>query len=138
MNQQKTILTKEQFKRYKNSIKKNRSGIGIPQGSPVSAILSNVYMLSFDKKMHTYVMSYGGKYLRYSDDFFIVLPYVNETEIQKHKQFLDISVAEVDNLALQPDKTAIYTYENGSIFEYPRNTPAKNRLSRIHFFSGWR
>ena len=48
--------------------------IGVPQGSPISATLANIYMLSADKQLHEYVTSFGGFYMRYSDDFMIVLP----------------------------------------------------------------
>jgi retron-type reverse transcriptase len=48
--------------------------MGIPQGSPISALLSNIYMFSFDKHMKNYVDSIGGKYFRYCDDMLLIVP----------------------------------------------------------------
>jgi hypothetical protein len=47
---------------------------GIPQGSPISALLSNLYLLEFDKIMADAVNKVNGKYFRYCDDIFIIIP----------------------------------------------------------------
>lgn len=52
----------------------NRRGFGIPQGSPISAILSNIYLLEFDAMMHAAVVTHGGLYRRYCDDILFVVP----------------------------------------------------------------
>lgn len=41
---------------------------GIPQGSPISDVLANMYMLDFDIKMATLAEEKGAYYRRYSDD----------------------------------------------------------------------
>ncbi|MFK5281447.1 hypothetical protein ACI3PL_17985, partial [Lacticaseibacillus paracasei] len=48
--------------------------IGIPQGTSMSAVLANVYMIPFDHAMKTLAQSYGGIYRRYSDDFVLLIP----------------------------------------------------------------
>lgn len=55
-------------------IVKNPNSYGIPQGSPISALLANVYMLDVDKKVYEIVAAQNGMYMRYSDDFIIILP----------------------------------------------------------------
>jgi hypothetical protein len=53
-------------------IKENKSTIGIPQGSPLSGLLANIYMAAFDlefTKNFPYAL-----YRRYSDDIVIVCP----------------------------------------------------------------
>lgn len=47
---------------------------GIPQGSPISALLSNIYMITFDQEMKKYVDTIGGKYFRYCDDMLFIIP----------------------------------------------------------------
>mgnify|MGYP001465053056 CR=1 FL=1 len=47
-------------------------GIGIPQGTPISAVLSNLYMIQFDRDMQEYAKKIGGFYRRYSDDVLFI------------------------------------------------------------------
>lgn len=58
----------------RNLIKVKSDGKGIPQGSPISSLLSNIYMLDFDQYMYDTLHSIGGLYCRYSDDILIVSP----------------------------------------------------------------
>lgn len=55
-------------------IKRNNNDFGIPQGSPISALLSNIYMIDFDSKMKAYVEQFNGKYFRYCDDMLFIVP----------------------------------------------------------------
>jgi len=52
----------------------NNSAKGIPQGSPISALLANLYMLEFDAKVQSIVSGHRGLYRRYCDDLLVVLP----------------------------------------------------------------
>lgn len=45
---------------------------GIPQGSPISSILANIYLLDFDTKINNYVKKNNGLYRRYSDDMVVI------------------------------------------------------------------
>ena len=49
-------------------------GIGIPQGTSLSPLLSNMYLADLDLDMHGLVMGIGGRYWRYCDDILIILP----------------------------------------------------------------
>lgn len=55
-------------------IHKNRSIRGIPQGSPISDIIANMYLLNFDRKIIEFIQAKNAKslYKRYSDDILIV------------------------------------------------------------------
>lgn len=55
--------------------KKGFLGItGIPQGTAISGLLSNIFMLDFDLAIKQFVDSVGGHYRRYSDDICIIVP----------------------------------------------------------------
>ena len=118
INSKETVLTKEQFQKNKKDIKKNISGVGVPQGSPISAVLSNIYMIEFDKYIKRYVTSKGGIYMRYSDDFIIVLPYERDAEIADFTSYIFSYVESMKGLIdLQKEKTSCYTYKDEVIYE---------------------
>ena len=118
INSKDTVLTKEQFQKSKKDIKKNVSGVGVPQGSPISAVLSNIYMIEFDKYIKRYVASKSGIYMRYSDDFIIVLPYERDAEIADFTSYIFSYVKSMKGLIdLQKEKTSCYTYKNEVVYE---------------------
>ena len=121
INSKDTVLTKEQFQKSKKDIKKNVSGVGVPQGSPISAVLSNIYMIEFDKYIKRYVASKSGIYMRYSDDFIIVLPYERDAEIADFTSYIFSYVESMKGLIdLQKEKTSCYTYKDEVIYEGDR------------------
>lgn len=65
----------------KNKPKKNPDGSesyrGIPQGSPMSSILSNIYLVDFDDWLSNLGRMMGFYYLRYCDDLLIICPTKN-------------------------------------------------------------
>ena len=73
-----TICSAAEFRalrsKHPSLIRRNSTGKGIPQGSPISAFLSNVYMRSFDRVVSQRITQEGGLYRRYCDDIAIVLP----------------------------------------------------------------
>ena len=58
--------------RSHNVLVTNSRKKGIPQGSPISALLSNIYMIDFDKRMMELAKDQGFLYRRYCDDILIV------------------------------------------------------------------
>lgn len=48
--------------------------VGIPQGSPISALLSNLYMVEFDTAVAEKINLCGGMYRRYCDDIICIVP----------------------------------------------------------------
>lgn len=59
------------------------SGIGIPQGTPISAALSNVYMMRFDRELQSYATRIGGFYRRYSDDILFICKPEQTPEVER-------------------------------------------------------
>lgn len=80
---------------------------GIPQGSPISSVLANLYMLDFDKKINDYVAEFGGIYRRYSDDMIVICPLLKKDDvIEKFKE----EISE-EKLEIQSKKTQIFHFE---------------------------
>lgn len=63
-------------------------GIGIPQGTSLSPLLSNMYMADLDSSMHRLVTSLCGRYWRYCDDILIVLPENCDANLLPHLDHL--------------------------------------------------
>src|SRR5690606_34005285 len=92
---------------FRNSIRSagliqvNGSGKGIPQGSPMSALLSNIYMLTFDKEMSEATRYAAGYYRRYCDDILVV---VKAELVADFKRLVEDKLANL-RLTMQPAKT---------------------------------
>lgn len=76
---------------------------GIPQGSPISALLSNLYMLSFDVAAKQISEKYEGTYYRYCDDMLFIVPTAYKDLIQ---QEIAQEIVKV-KLEINPDKTEV-------------------------------
>lgn len=87
--------------RGSNLLIRNGESKGIPQGSPMSALLSNIYMISFDQAMSTYTASVGAKYFRYCDDMIVIAPSGTGAAV---KQFAQEQIKKVA-LEIQDEKT---------------------------------
>lgn len=116
LNQKKRVLSPQDLKKNAYRIQKNKD-CGIPQGSPMSGALANLYMLEIDKSIHDFVTAYGGLYMRYSDDFIIVLPHVEEvTAISALIEISDLfNSPNYPGLELQPSKTQYYHFSENKI-----------------------
>lgn len=103
-NGRKRICEPQKFRekvRNGGLIETNKLNKGIPQGSPISAMLSNVYMMGFDEQVHAYVQACGGSYYRYCDDVLLIVPLAKEAEA---KDFVNQRVDEI-GLEIQEAKT---------------------------------
>ncbi|MEN6370608.1 MAG: antiviral reverse transcriptase Drt2 [Armatimonadota bacterium] len=85
-----------------NLINVHTDTYGIPQGSPISAVLSNLYLLSFDIALSDKVKECGGLYRRYSDDILVVCPLFKDCCLDFIKEHLHKL-----KLDLSEDKTTI-------------------------------
>lgn len=83
---------------------------GIPQGSSMSAMLSNIYMLEFDKKMEFLSKSVGGLYRRYCDDIIFVVPYGRCESVEPQIE----SFAEAAKVELHPEKRHDVQFPSGA------------------------
>lgn len=79
---------------------------GIPQGTPISAVLANVYMLHFDRRINETIKPLNGIYRRYSDDMIIICPEYHTSDVIK---LFDEAIAE-RLLEIQHDKTQVFKF----------------------------
>ncbi|TBZ30957.1 Reverse transcriptase [Rhizobium leguminosarum bv. viciae] len=98
------------------AIHENPNVYGIPQGTPISAAFSNLYMLDFDMEMSAYCRSIGALYRRYSDDILVVckLEYARYVEVKIE----DLLAANA--LQISRDKTEVSEFD-------PANTALASR-----------
>jgi hypothetical protein len=90
-------------------IEVNRKPYGIPQGSPISAVLSNIYMVQFDLTCHAYFTESGIYYRRYSDDIIIICDASQLADVNK---FIDAEIAKLGpSMKISTDKTVISEFK---------------------------
>ncbi len=77
---------------------------GLPQGSPISPILSNLFLDELDEK----VEKMGFKYVRYADDFIIFA-----RDAAEAMEGLEISEQILDGLSLELDDKEVTSFERG-------------------------
>lgn len=95
------------FRNERRLIRKNTDGFGIPQGSSISAFLSNLYMLPLDATLKAEADKAGGFYRRYSDDLMLVVPRGGRAAIIKRAEE---ALAE-RKLELNADKTHVSEFK---------------------------
>jgi len=104
---------------------------GICQGSPISAILANIYMLDFDEYINHKINNINGVYRRYSDDMVIICS-------KEYKDFvinlMEYSIENISKLKIQTNKTQIFHFYQknrrlvcGQEFDGKLNENSENR-----------
>ncbi len=105
--QAKRYCTASEFRRLRQRgelrVARNLEDRGIPQGIQLSAVLSNLYMLAFDRRVVAEIERRGGLYRRYSDDILIALPARTEAGFCV-EDFVSQALAE-RRLPMNTDKT---------------------------------
>jgi RNA-directed DNA polymerase len=105
-------------KKETSLIKNNPNNYGIPQGTAMSAFLSNIYMLEFDIQVKKYIESLNGIYRRYSDDILFIVPINSSTD---NSYILSSILGNTNNilnsidkkLYISEKKTVISLFKNG-------------------------
>ena len=82
-------------------IEENKNKFGIPQGTPISASFSNLYMTLFDLELAALAAEQGALYQRYSDDILIACP---PSMADAFEKLVEEKLSE-HHLNLQKDKT---------------------------------
>lgn len=110
----------DEFHKFKKKyLQKNLKDYQIPQGSSISAVYANVYMIDFDKRINDYITSNKGMYRRYCDDIIIVVPMTRNNLSSKLNEKIEEFIYNIrdgiPNLELNEDKTEHFFYDNGTI-----------------------
>lgn len=97
----------------KKVIQVNKKSYGIPQGSPISSVLSNIYLMNFDMEINTFVKTAGGFYMRYCDDFIVIVP--KSINLWQLESSISVAVNKIPRLELKAEKIQKLTYSGSEI-----------------------
>ena len=111
----KNISWNKAKKDLKNNIQINNDTYGIPQGSPLSGIFANVYMIDFDRMATEYAQSKNGMYMRYSDDLIMIIPKSELNSISNLWKELSKIKMLYKTLEMNIEKTSGYLYKDNKI-----------------------
>jgi Reverse transcriptase (RNA-dependent DNA polymerase) len=76
------LVTIAEIKKLGIEMHTNQHAFGIPQGTPISSALSNLYMIDVDEEMARMCDKRGALYQRYSDDILIICREADEEAIR--------------------------------------------------------
>jgi hypothetical protein len=121
---------------YSSLIQKNKNDFGIPQGTPISDLLANMYLIDFDVEMERYARERGGVYFRYSDDIILIIPGSDSEGIAAEKFAQDKIGESGKRLLIKSEKTSMVVFEvngDGLSYSIPPGYQNKNGLEYLGF-----
>lgn len=136
------IMTIEEINKYKTRYLHYNNKSGIPQGSAISSVLANIYMIDADKMINDLVTSNKGLYRRYSDDFIVIIPNITKEKFEIIFNSIKEILNQNGNPVLKDEKTRVYYYEeeklkNINMDFLPKIANTKNELEYLGFcFTG--
>lgn len=98
---------------------------GIPQGTPISATASNLYMMDFDVIIQRYCREIGAFYRRYSDDILVICNPSHANAIEA--EILRLIAAE--KLEISPHKT------EKTLFDRDKEIPSTSKAAQYLGFT---
>ena len=110
----------------KNSKKRVLKKSGIPQGSAMSAVLSNIYLADFDKTVFEKGQKEGFVYRRYCDDLLIIC---DPNRVNKLKNYIIKLISDDCHLIIQDKKTDVIDFKEnktGKIRSFRREYDEKS------------
>ncbi|WP_197143242.1 reverse transcriptase domain-containing protein [Lysinibacillus sphaericus] len=120
------IMTSSEFREFKKKYLEpnpNPDSYGIPQGSSMSAVCSNVHLIDFDKEISDWCKqkSANAMYRRYCDDLIVIIPLEKPSTTEfvtiRKELFGIIDKYKSDGLDVQQKKTEIRLWNGDSILD---------------------
>lgn len=117
-------------------LKTNTCNIGIPQGTAMSAVYSNIYMIEIDEYISKNVKDLNGMYRRYSDDYIVIFPHITLSNFNDIKCKIEKKIKNA-KLKINLKKTQIMKFEKNELIDLESNK--KTSLDYLGFvFDGRR
>lgn len=128
------LLTSKELKEFKKKelLQTNENNYGIPQGSSISAVLANIYMLEFDKEIQSFVSKLNGMYRRYCDDIIIIIPLENKNKERFLEYFKKVK-SKIPRLTIQDKKTEKLYYSKLNEIKLINEQNKKSTLTYLGF-----
>lgn len=121
----------------KSLLEKNYKQYGIPQGSPISDLLANIYLFDFDKTVRDQCTLRSGCYFRYSDDIFIVCPGAASEGLTLMRSIQDLIQKYGRKLEIKAEKSSVFVLtqnHNGTqTCELIHGTQGRNGIEYLGF-----
>lgn len=102
---------------------------GIPQGTPISAVLANAYMQEVDRELYGSCKAWGGSYRRYSDDILVIVP---SAYSRTAEQAITSAVRRV-GLEIKPSKTERFLFRGTGASRYALQVDEHGNVGK----AGW-
>lgn len=91
-------------------IEVNLTGMGVPQGAPLSDLLANAYLFEFDRYVRDLCRKIGGTYFRYSDDILVIAPISEADAVKLEKDIRNAITTYGKGLLIKEEKSAIHKF----------------------------
>ena len=134
------ILNVNYLGKNKVEIHTDKVDKGVAQGTPISAVLSNIYMIKFDEKLSTLAKDNAGFYQRYSDDFILIFS-CSSCSIDVVLSELKSCVNSVHGLTFKDEKRQIFKVSGYKIEnitnEYSDESNSENHTSCLINYLGF-
>ena len=120
----------------KSLIRVNPKTYGIPQGSPISDLLANMYLLNFDCAVRKILDGLGGSYLRYSDDILLISPGGEKEGMALAEEIRGMIGKFGSKLVIKEKKSSVFVFTNkgkAQDFKIVQGTQGKNGVEYLGF-----
>jgi hypothetical protein len=120
----------------KSLVSVNLKTYGILQGSPISDLLANMYLLNFDCAVHKIIDALGGSYLRYSDDILLIAPGGEKEGKALAEEIRGMIGKFGSKLIIKEKKSSVFVFTNkgkAQDFKIVQGTQGKNGVEYLGF-----